>query len=351
MALTNNDLKKQAVVTVTAPNGDVKRVAIPHELAVGRVGHTVPFTVYGSGVMTHGLSASLTRLPNGTSYLVAGQNVTITSSSNGQVVLAVPSAGGAPTDATYVTITPNATLSAERVLSAGANITITTSSTGVTISSTAAGGGGADDAAQYVVMTATSSLANERVLTAGLGLTRTDAGAGGAVTLAVNNSVVATVSGSTFTQVSGSLQKLASGVSYLVGGQNVSVNTSSAGQVLVAGPLGWVGQTDVQSIVATGGWETIGGFYVSRVPDQVTMEAIVLVSSSSLSGSVRLFDVLDGGAVTGSFLGTNATADRRLVTANIAGSMTANRLYQVQAECFGGADIEHFLIVRNVIVA
>jgi len=64
------------------------------------------FTVHGpsifngniesSGFVTAsmGLSGSLTRLVNGTSYLAAGDNITITSASNGQVV--VTSVGGSP---------------------------------------------------------------------------------------------------------------------------------------------------------------------------------------------------------------------------------------------------------------
>lgn len=98
-----------------------------------------------------GLSGSLQNNVVGSSYLVAGGNVTITSASNGQV----------------------------------------------TIAST--GGGGADPGASYLVMAATASLSNERALTAGTGLRLTDGGAGAAATLAINNSVVATVSGTTFT--------------------------------------------------------------------------------------------------------------------------------------------------------
>jgi hypothetical protein len=41
-----------------------------------------------------GISGSLTRLSNGTSYLVAGSNVTITSASNGQVTIASTGGGG-----------------------------------------------------------------------------------------------------------------------------------------------------------------------------------------------------------------------------------------------------------------
>lgn len=61
----------------------------------------------------------------------------------------------------------------------GTNITLATSSIGqITITSTAASSGGGDVSASYVVMSATSSLANERVLTAGNGIRLTDGGAG-----------------------------------------------------------------------------------------------------------------------------------------------------------------------------
>lgn len=363
MALKNSDIKKQAVVAISAPNGDIKRVLLPHETTVGRPEQPMPFIVHGVMSATAGMTGSLTRLYGGASYLAAGTNVSITSSSNGQVVISAQGASGAPSDATYVTITPNATLSEERVLSAGANITITTSSTGVTISSTG-GGSGADDAAQYVVIAATASLANERVLTAGTGLMRTDAGAGGAITLAADGTV-ARVSGSVFTgnvAVSGTFRALGGmtgshhflsdgATAFIAAGQNTSVNTSSAGQIIIAGPLGWSGQTTVQSLTATGGWETIGAFFLSRVLDQIAMETILLVSSASLSGSVRLLNRDTGSVVTGSLLGTNMATDRRFMTANIASNMTAGNIYHIQAECFGGIDIEHYVIVRSAIIA
>ena len=50
--------------------------------------------VTGSVDASLGLSGSLTRLPDGTSYLVAGSNVTITSQSNGQVTIASSGGGG-----------------------------------------------------------------------------------------------------------------------------------------------------------------------------------------------------------------------------------------------------------------
>ncbi len=65
----------------------------------------------------------------------------------------------------------------------GTNITLATSSIGqITITSTAASTGG-DVSASYVVMSTTGSLTNERVLTAGNGLRLTDGGANNNVTI------------------------------------------------------------------------------------------------------------------------------------------------------------------------
>lgn len=67
------------------------------------------------------------------------------------------------------------------------------------VSSGGGGGGSGDNSAQYLVLSSTGSLANERVFTAGTGLKTTDAGANGNFTVGIKDSIVATISGSTFT--------------------------------------------------------------------------------------------------------------------------------------------------------
>src|SRR3989344_447056 len=161
-------------------------------------------TATGTGSFESGLSGSLTTLTDGTSYLIAGTSITISSASNG----------------------------------------------GITINSTPAGGSG-DNQAQYVVLSATSSLDNERVLTAGTGISIVDAGAGSTVTLTILDSVVSTISGSHFTGnitvvgtgsfeggVSGSLTNLTDGTSYIEAGKNISVLTGSKGQITISVPDG-----------------------------------------------------------------------------------------------------------------
>jgi hypothetical protein len=144
-----------------------------------------------------GFSGSLTQLVDGTSYLVAGSNITIVSASNGSV----------------------------------------------TISSTASGGGGGDPAAEYLVLSTTGSLSGERALTMGTGLESIDGGAGGNYTIGIDDSIVATVSGTTFTGatkhnagLSGSLTRLTDGSSYLIASGAVQITTGANGSVTVFTP-------------------------------------------------------------------------------------------------------------------
>ena len=60
------------------------------------------------------------------------------------------------------------------------------------------GSGNGDRAAEYLVLQATGSLTQERVFTKGTGIKTTDAGAGAAFTVAVDDSIVATLTGSQF---------------------------------------------------------------------------------------------------------------------------------------------------------
>ena len=111
--------------------------------------------------------------------------------------LASGGGSGAPTGAQYVTLATNASLTDERVLTAGSGISITDGGAGSTVTISATGT--SDPSAQYLVLASTSSLSNERTFTPGTGLTGTDGGANSNYVLAINDSVVATVSGTSFT--------------------------------------------------------------------------------------------------------------------------------------------------------
>jgi len=69
---------------------------------------------------------------------------------------------------------------------------------GASVKDKTASSGGGDPNAQYLVLSATGSLPNERVFTTGLGLSASDGGAGSAYTVAIRDSIVATLTGSQF---------------------------------------------------------------------------------------------------------------------------------------------------------
>ena len=109
-----------------------------------------------------------------------------------------------------------------------------------TVVASAGGAGDGDPAAQYLVLAATASLSNERVFTAGTGIKTTDSGAGAAYTIAVRDSIVATLTGSTFSgtvsapALSGSLTNLQDGTSYLIAGSNTTIVTGSSGAITIS---------------------------------------------------------------------------------------------------------------------
>jgi len=114
------------------------------------------------------------------------------------------------------------------------------------ISSGSSGGSGASDGnAQYLVLSATGSLANERVFTAGTGITTTDGGAGGNYTVGINNSVVATISGSQFSGNVGVTGTFTVGgkpvpgadTNFFVSGTVGSVGTSTRGTAVFGGDV------------------------------------------------------------------------------------------------------------------
>lgn len=139
------------------------------------------------------LSGSLQRTSEGVSYLVGLGSVSIITGSNGQIFISGSGAG--------------------------------------------AGGssGGGDPGAQYLTLVATASLSNERVFTPGTGFLATDGGAGGNYTVGINNNVVATISGSTFSRLSGSLQRTSAGLSYLVSSAGITITSGTNGQIIIAG--------------------------------------------------------------------------------------------------------------------
>lgn len=129
------------------------------------------------------------------------------------------------------------------------------------------GGGGSgtgDPNPSFLTLGSTGSLNNERVFNPRTGLIGTDSGPNNDYYVDIDDSVVATVSGSTFIGdvnfnigLSGSLTRLTDGTSYLVAGNNVTITSESNGQITIAstggGGSGSPGGSDTQIQFNDGG--------------------------------------------------------------------------------------------------
>jgi hypothetical protein len=109
-------------------------------------------------------------------------------------------------------------------------------------------GGSGDSGATYIVQTATGSLSAERVLTSGTGIKTQDGGPNGNFTISVDNSIVATLTGSEFSgrvgvtgslgvnELTGSHTKLLDGSSFIKHAGSITVTSASSGQITVSAP-------------------------------------------------------------------------------------------------------------------
>jgi hypothetical protein len=245
-------------------------------------------TFTGAVKFNSGLSGSLTRLADGTSYIASGVGINVATGSTGRITVSLSNTGSAGTFGSQSQIPVFATDAQGRV-------------TGVTSTSI--------QISEAQVTNLTSSLNDRAVkatsITAGNGLS-----GGGDLstnrTLSINNSVVATLSGSTFSGVvnfnaglSGSLTRLTSGDPFIIGGSNVIVTTGSNGTIVI------------DAVGGTNGGSLVDGFgtanYVSRWQDTNTLtDSIIYDDGISVGiGKISGGDVLSVSgsvSITGSLL-------------------------------------------------
>jgi len=193
---------------------------------------------------------------------------------------------------------------ATKIYSGSGGLTFEDSSGPKTLASLSSGGGGGDAGAQYLVLSATGSLSDERVFTPSSGITYVDGGAGGNYSVSIDNTVVATVTGTIFTgPVSGTTLYMSgeiTGSNALVTG-DLAVNggdfTSTAGTFNLLNGVTTLNVGSSATSVKIGGTGTttsiFGNLYVSGTVVSVdstnlkVSDPIVLLASGSTGPSAK----------------------------------------------------------------
>lgn len=270
---TRAEANRSFFVYVTEPNtGVVKRVAIPADMQVGLEGQPAELQLFGRlslaslAVDVNTTNKGLINVSNDDT-VIAVSLVTIPASGRisahlpptpreGQLHFIKDASGTAATvpidivPGTGVTIDDVATKTLSDNYSSMALVWLAgqwhmlvagLGASGGGGGSTGSSGGGASTSASYVTAVSEAGLTDARVLAVGTGLNKVDGGAGGSLTVSVNDGVVATLTGSVFSGpvkaaggLTGSLQQLNSGLSYLVAGPEIAVVSQSNGQVVVS---------------------------------------------------------------------------------------------------------------------
>jgi len=236
--------------------------------------------------------------------------------------------GGSPVDAQYVVMVADATLTNERVLTAGTGIAITDGGAGnpVTVAANADILG-----ASYVMMGLAGTLTSERVLTAGTGVTITDGGAGGNVTVAASAGVL----GASFVTMalSGTLtdERVLTGTA-----SRIVVTDGGAGAAVTLSPGALIVQTDQANT-----W-TVGGQQITIANPANTGLTLQMAAAQTANGFViknSAGAVLSGADERGVLFSHAWLNSTNLILGEDAGNTTATGLYNVIAGKDAGRSI------------
>ena len=263
--INRNDIVKKPRVDVKhSRSGEIKKVVFPHETQFG-----IPQeSKFLNDVKFHnGLTGSLTKLTDGTSYIIAGSNVTILTGSKGQITISSTGGGGGGSgDIEGVTAgnglsgggtTATVSLALDLNELSAADVSVANDSI-VIIDNDDSNSSKKESIVDFISAIASTGLdassgqlsvdvsdfmtngVNNRVITA----TGTDALNGeenltfdGSTFSVTGNAFVSTsISGSLLKSnfITGSLTTLNDGSSYLVAGNDVTITSSSNGSVTIA---------------------------------------------------------------------------------------------------------------------
>jgi hypothetical protein len=231
--------------------------------------------------------------------LVAGDNVTLTGDDSAGTIKVESSGGGSGTvtsvatsNGTFVDVT-GGTITATGTITGDLSATGTPSSSNFlrgdnTWAVPAGGGGGAPTDASYVVIGADSTLTDERVLTAGSNITITDGGAGGNITIAASGGGGGSL---TVEEVDGTPS--VSSVDTIVV-SNGTLTDDGGGQVTVNTGGGGAGFTTISSDTPYTVAATSNHVYRWDDDDAGDDLTITLPAASSVPGVMFTFVIIDG---------------------------------------------------------